>query len=310
VDTMTAEGGGDGPESVACALHEALNSDWRKEAVKVCVIIADAPPHGIGESGDGFPGGCPCGKDPLSIARQMAEQKIIIYSVAVEPNLGGYKNGRAFFKGISQTTHGRYLGLGQAQLLPDVIIGGSAEELDLKKVENDIETEVAKVKSETPSLAGADLEAAVYKNLATKGVKTWHLDVTHQDAFIPNESIYSKSESLSSAKAELEKATPSSMSFPSPVSYPTTASSSSSSSSSPFSAVSNFFSGIFGSSSPSADVVSNPLYAPTSLSEPSPLFSSPSLSAAPREYASQSANVYQDSISQEQVARVMHKNHW
>jgi len=46
VDTMSAQGGGDGPESVACALHEALNFDWRKNAVKVCVIIADALPMG------------------------------------------------------------------------------------------------------------------------------------------------------------------------------------------------------------------------------------------------------------------------
>jgi len=313
VDTMTAEGGGDGPESVACALHEALNSDWRKDAVKVCVVIADAPPHGLGESGDGFPGGCPCGKDPLAIARKMAEQKIIIYSVAVEPNLGGYKNGRAFFKGISQTTHGRYLGLGQAQLLPDVIIGGSAEELDLKKVENDIETEVVKVKSETPSLAGAELEAAVYKNIASKGVKTWHLDVTHQDALIPNESIYMASESLATAQQELDKitATASSLSYASeaiasPVSY----SAPSSSSSSPFSAVSNFFSGVFGSSSSStADVASSPLYSPSAPSSASPMFA-PSYSSAPKEYSSQSANVYQDSISQEQVARVMHKNKW
>jgi len=116
-----------------CALHDALNSDWRKNAVKVCVIIADAPPHGIGNDGDGFPNGCPCGHDPLKIAKQMAENNIIIYSVAVEPNLGNYKNGRAFYKGIAKTTHGRYLGLGQAHLLPDVIVGGSAEELDLKK---------------------------------------------------------------------------------------------------------------------------------------------------------------------------------
>jgi len=169
VDTMSASGGGDGPESVACALYEALHADWRKGAVKVCVIIADAPPHGLGEDGDGFPKGCPCGKDPLAIARKMAEQNIIIYSVAVEPNLGQYKNGRAFFKGIAQTTHGRYLGLGQAQLLPDVIVGGSAEELDLKKVEAEIETEVAQVKSEMPSLAGAELHCEVQKKISFQG---------------------------------------------------------------------------------------------------------------------------------------------
>lgn len=36
------------------------------------VLIADAPDHGIGEYGDGFPAGSPDGCDPLLIVRQMA----------------------------------------------------------------------------------------------------------------------------------------------------------------------------------------------------------------------------------------------
>lgn len=63
------------------------------------VLIADAPPHGIGEDRDGFPKGSPdgklspiyllCGsdlpwmffyqgKDPLAIARRMAEMGITL----------------------------------------------------------------------------------------------------------------------------------------------------------------------------------------------------------------------------------------
>jgi hypothetical protein len=51
--TLYASGGGDGPEAVTAALAEALNMDWRPEASKMVVLIADAPPHGIGEYGDG-----------------------------------------------------------------------------------------------------------------------------------------------------------------------------------------------------------------------------------------------------------------
>lgn len=57
VSELSAQGGGDGPESVACALYEALNMDYRKDSARVVVIISDAPPHGLGESGDGFPNG-------------------------------------------------------------------------------------------------------------------------------------------------------------------------------------------------------------------------------------------------------------
>lgn len=50
---LYASGGGDGPEAVTAAMAEALNMDWREYASKMVVLIADAPPHGIGEYGDG-----------------------------------------------------------------------------------------------------------------------------------------------------------------------------------------------------------------------------------------------------------------
>jgi Mg-chelatase subunit ChlD len=59
---LVADGGGDGPEAVADALDEALNSNWRDSAAKVVVLITDAPPHGIEDTKDGFPDGCPLRK--------------------------------------------------------------------------------------------------------------------------------------------------------------------------------------------------------------------------------------------------------
>jgi hypothetical protein len=53
LSSLYASGGGDGPEAVTAALAEALNMDWRDHASKMVVLIADAPPHGIGEYGDG-----------------------------------------------------------------------------------------------------------------------------------------------------------------------------------------------------------------------------------------------------------------
>ena len=53
LSSLYASGGGDGPEAVTAALAEALNMDWRPAATKMVVLIADAPPHGIGEYGDG-----------------------------------------------------------------------------------------------------------------------------------------------------------------------------------------------------------------------------------------------------------------
>jgi len=210
IDTMEAQGGGDGPESVACALNDVLNLDWRKNSVRICVVIADAPPHGIGATGDGFPNGCPCGIDPLVTARKMAENNIIIYSVACEPSLGRYNNARAFFKGISEITSGRYLSLGNAHLLPQVIVGGSAEEADLQKFEEEVlkETENVKTTSPTP-LTDAEVEEHVSKNLAAKGCTTWHLDVTHQAEVIDGFEYFSKNTTLNEARNEARNNAPS-----------------------------------------------------------------------------------------------------
>jgi hypothetical protein len=54
VDTITADGGGDEPESGLEALSVAMHSDWRREGVKrrqVIVVWTDASAHPLGESG-------------------------------------------------------------------------------------------------------------------------------------------------------------------------------------------------------------------------------------------------------------------
>ncbi|CAM9489675.1 unnamed protein product [Heterosigma akashiwo] len=78
VNGMSAQGGGDGPESVCCAYEKVLRLNWRESATKVVVHIADAPPHGI-ESSDGFPNGCPSGNDPLQKAHEMKRGDCFVY---------------------------------------------------------------------------------------------------------------------------------------------------------------------------------------------------------------------------------------
>ena len=45
------------------------------------MLIADAPPHGLETSGDGFPNGDPEGRDPLEILRNMTVHGITCYTV-------------------------------------------------------------------------------------------------------------------------------------------------------------------------------------------------------------------------------------
>ena len=46
LSSLTARGGGDGPEAVEAGLKECAGLPWRKTATKIVILIADAPPHG------------------------------------------------------------------------------------------------------------------------------------------------------------------------------------------------------------------------------------------------------------------------
>ncbi|XP_077980029.1 uncharacterized protein LOC144435309 [Glandiceps talaboti] len=139
MDQMSASGGGDGPEAVADGLHKALKLKWRPQATKVCVLIADAPPHGLDKSGDGFPKGCPSGHDPMKIVREMAEKNITLYSVVCGSYAEGFKD---FFMAIAHLTGGQYVSLKDAKLLSKVIIGGAREEMSLQQLMDEVNNEV------------------------------------------------------------------------------------------------------------------------------------------------------------------------
>ncbi|KAJ3039505.1 hypothetical protein HDV00_012185 [Rhizophlyctis rosea] len=171
LSSQTAAGGGDGPECVTAALHAALHLPWRENATKILVIIADAPPHGLGEKGDGFPNGDPNGHDPIQIVNQMRADGITIFSVACEPTLSTYGHAVDFFDFCATATGGTLIPLTSASLLPDVIVGGAQEQMKLEQLLAQFKVDAEKAKA-----AGAkteeDISRYVHKEWSKKGVKT------------------------------------------------------------------------------------------------------------------------------------------
>ena len=41
LEDCKADGGGDLPEAVADALHDALKLSWREKSTKICILISD-----------------------------------------------------------------------------------------------------------------------------------------------------------------------------------------------------------------------------------------------------------------------------
>lgn len=178
-----ASGGGDGPEAVTEALHESLNLNYRKNAIKIAVLIADAPPHGLGCSGDGFPNGNPNGYDPIKIAKEMAERGIILYVVACEPSLSGYKGAHDLMAGLAQITEGRYLPLTGAHLLPDVIIGGAKEEVSLANLEKFVHEKMDEVKSQKPNISTDEMNKVIKESMNARGFTSMVNDVEERAVY-------------------------------------------------------------------------------------------------------------------------------
>ncbi|KZP33469.1 hypothetical protein FIBSPDRAFT_773147 [Athelia psychrophila] len=140
---LYASGGGDGPEAITAAMYQALNMEWREYASKMVVLIADAPPHGIGEYGDGFDEGSPDGHDPLQLARAMAGRGITLFFVACEPALSGYSYATDFYQAITGITSGLMLPLTTADLLAHAIVGSVLENLDMERLVQEVGSAVA-----------------------------------------------------------------------------------------------------------------------------------------------------------------------
>nr|ADQ43239.1 von Willebrand factor type A domain containing protein [Haliotis discus discus] len=152
LDDCSAVGGGDGPEAVVDGLQKLLTFSWRKDATRIAVLIADAPPHGLGIEKDAFPLGCPDKYDPFTAANALATQEITLYVAGCEPSISPYKD---FFTGISYITGGQYVPLASANNLAVAIVFGAEEEMSLEHV---MKTEVAKV------MEHMDMSGRVQKN--------------------------------------------------------------------------------------------------------------------------------------------------
>jgi hypothetical protein len=98
VDHMKHSGGDDAPEMLASGLDAATRLKFRDEATKICVLITDAPPHGIESSGDNYPDGDPNCRDLLAIVRDLAAQGVIMFSVGCEPSISSYPRSQCFMK--------------------------------------------------------------------------------------------------------------------------------------------------------------------------------------------------------------------
>lgn len=206
--TLYASGGGDGPEAVTAALWDALNLDWRPSASKMIVLIADAPPHGIGEYGDGFEAGSPDGHDPLMIARELAQRGIVLFFVACEPALSGYAHANDFYTALTAITSGLMVPLTTASLLSRAIIGSVLENLDMERLIREVGAAVAeRILGGQQSVDDVARELHEKLLLRGDGVKRMVVENIYRESEEAkhNVEVWSRSRTIADARPHLKK---------------------------------------------------------------------------------------------------------
>jgi hypothetical protein len=108
IQGLKPNGGGDGPESVLDGVLAACRKlDWRPHARRVAVLVGDAPPHGVGAAGDGFPRGCPCGETIDSVTAAAEEARVTLHALGLTPCV------RDSFGRLSRMTGGDFFEAGE-----------------------------------------------------------------------------------------------------------------------------------------------------------------------------------------------------
>ncbi|KAJ3501577.1 hypothetical protein NLJ89_g9277 [Agrocybe chaxingu] len=165
----------DHPPQDNTALAEGLNMGWEENATKMVVLITDAPPHGIGEAGDGFDAS-PDQNDPLDIARQMAERGITLFVVACEPELSGYRNAVDFYTALTEITGGKMFPLTMADRLGDYIAGTAVETIETEKLISEYKASIVEdVYGQSRPLE--EVMEEVHNKLKERGVKMNKMEV-------------------------------------------------------------------------------------------------------------------------------------
>lgn len=170
INELRAYGGGDGPEAVGAALGKIVESEWRADATKVAVLIADAPPHGLGEAGDGFSQGVPNSTDPFVAVDALAAAGISLYPVGCLPALNQYRFAIPFFVEAARKTGGKAVALSGARRLGDVILGAGLVEIGLTDLRAEAQRRVAAVAEANPAWTTRQVHVQVAADLQEEGM--------------------------------------------------------------------------------------------------------------------------------------------
>jgi hypothetical protein len=131
IAVLKPDGGGDAPEAVYDGLAAACRElAWRPHACRLAVLIGDAPPHGVGASGDSFRAGCPCGLTTAGATALLEQHGLTLYALGLTPSV------KESFTQLASWTGGTYFEGQRGQSAIDAVrsvIAREFEEIDMDR---------------------------------------------------------------------------------------------------------------------------------------------------------------------------------
>ena len=240
----TATGGGDGPEAVGgAALQFALSLDWGSpnaeagadgadgadatgaaddaegdDVWRVAFLIADAPPHGVDLTFDGFPNGTPAnfevdtliepepgaeptkitmaleGRDLQDVLREFSDRKIELWTMCAGHIFRGYRNAAPWMVHAAAMTGGRALYLPNDQTIAQELtrimcasVSEAASDIDIERRFDAAKRTMTRLDAEGNRIGPTDEEVSqhVAKEMRAAGVHSSSMssDVVDDEAY-------------------------------------------------------------------------------------------------------------------------------
>lgn len=165
VDQMNASGGGDSPEALGLALHHATLAQFSPSAKRYCVLIADAPPHGLGSADDTMPNGEE--HDWLECASKLSEMNVVCYTCVCDRSKNDDRL-TLFMDTVARKTNGRCILLTNSSKIPAIIINGTTEDLE---IENVVSQYIKELGTAVNTMSQQELNAKIQEHFEKNRVK-------------------------------------------------------------------------------------------------------------------------------------------
>ena len=146
-----------------------------QDVTRILVFITDAPPHGIGIAGDGFPQGEPVweakdgqtvGYDPIEEMEELCKMDITAHFVLAEHTPCSIT--RSFYNTTASMSQGRAVRLADATDIVELVASSAVEACQMDDLADELTSMMKKLGQDKPDMSKEEVKEQAFRSLAAK----------------------------------------------------------------------------------------------------------------------------------------------